>query len=73
MTTWQPINDFPGDQRLDLPPTDDASFWGEVGQQGDGWSWTIVASDGSSSWEEAQDTVDTEDEAKAAVENWRTS
>jgi len=76
---WEPANtgwrtldpDFPGEQRLDLPPTDGATFWGEIGPQGDGWDWTIVASTGTKTWDEDRGTLATEAEAKAAVENWR--
>lgn len=79
MSGWKPANtrwrtldpDFPGEQRLDLPPTDGITFWGEVVPGGDGWDWTIVASDGVKSWDEDGGTVATEVEAKAAVENWR--
>lgn len=79
MAGWQPANaawrtldpDFPGEQRLDLPPTDGSTLWGEIGPQGDRWDWTIVASNGLKTWDADRGTVTTEAEAKAAVENWR--
>ncbi|MBO0676825.1 hypothetical protein JRC04_05050 [Mycolicibacterium sp. S2-37] len=71
---WVPINDYPGDQRYDdVPGTEDASYWGEIGTADAGrWSWTIIATDDQAEqWEAAGGFVDTEDEAKAAVEAWR--
>lgn len=70
---WVPINDFPGDQRYDhIRGNALASFWGEIGREHPtGWSWTIIATnDAADSWEPASGRVDTEAEAKAAVEAW---
>lgn len=71
-SAWRTLDpDFPGDQRLDLPPTHGTTFWGEIGPQSDGWEWTVVASNGIKTWDEDHGTVGTEAEAKAAVENWK--
>lgn len=71
-TAWRTLDpDFPGEQRLDLSPTDGTTFWGEVGPQGDSWDWTIVASNGLKTWDEDRGIVATEAEAKALVERWR--
>lgn len=73
---WEPINDFPGDQRYDyVPGTKDVSFYGEIGtEHPSGWSWTIIATnDSADQWEPASGKVATEVEAKEAVENWRHS
>lgn len=71
-SAWRTLDPhFPGDQRLDLPPTHGTTFWGEIGPQRDDWEWTIVASKGIKTWDEDHGTVATEAEAKAAVENWK--
>lgn len=73
MATWTPINDFPGDQQYDaITGTDKLSFWGTIGTDRSGWSWTINATnDAADQWEQDGGRVATEAEAKAAVENWR--
>ncbi|WP_301124004.1 hypothetical protein [Mycolicibacterium fortuitum] len=74
MSTWKPINDYPGDQLYDdIPSTPTASFWGEIGREQNGvWSWTIMATDDQAQqWEAAGGVADTEDAAKRTVETWR--
>ena len=71
---WIPINDYPGDQQYDnVPGTALVSYWGEIGRDyPTGWSWVIMATDDhGDQWEAAVGRVDTEAEAKAAVEQWK--
>lgn len=69
---WTPINDYPGDQLLDLSLPGPVMYWGEIGTEGDTtWSWTICARDGGESWEAAGGIVGSEAAAKFVVENWQ--
>lgn len=74
MSTWIPINDYPGDQQYDsIPGTADLSFWATIGtDHPTGWTWTIQATnDAGDQWDQDGGKVDTEQAAKAAVEAWR--
>lgn len=71
--TWIPINDYPGDQQFDdIPPTATKSFWGQIGREGDGWSWSIMSTDDACNQrDEAYGQAPDEAAAKRAVETWR--
>jgi len=71
---WQPINEHPGDQRLDRlptsPDTPDVSYFAEVGRETDGWSWTVIAVTDDGSADVDSGHADTESGAKAHAESW---
>lgn len=68
--TWTPINDYPGDQRADIPGT---PYWAEIGTEigtenvpPTWWSMTIIDSAGEvESW-----FLASESDAKAWVTEW---
>ena len=67
---WTPINDYPGDQRLDPLPGLPGHF-AEVGTTADGqWSWTVAAITDDGTEDLTEGYVGTEDAAKAAALAW---
>lgn len=69
---WVPINDYPGDQQYDIPVgTETESFWAEIGNEGDCWSYTIMATNDGETYEVANGRCASEAAVKTTVEGWR--